>query len=452
MIRSYLIRSYLRGRLKSWQLQGGESLPFGWSLNASYLALFKRSLTGFCILFFIGCARSPIKEPFEAMRPVIKPPHVTDDLHLKNILSPLRANIERLKTVSVTKLQFGPTIISKEDYILALESLHQSLESNPCGVHFYNSIQSNFQFYEVYGKKKWGEVFMTSYYEPILEGSRKKTKRFSQPLYGQPEDMVLLRMDEFAKIFPKAVLVSVGGPRDYIWTGRLVKKENGFSEVVPFEDRKSIEKSLLKAPVLAWVDPIDSFFLQIQGSGTVRFEDDTEKPVGYRAQNGHPYVPVGKYLLDVIPLEEMSLQAIKKYLRTLPDKGAQEILNKNPSYVFFEERTQGAMGSFGVEVAPGRTIATDSRFFPKGALAFLDFEKPIFKTPESVQPQTWERGSRFVFDQDTGGAIRGPHRLDLFWGKGPVAGRAAGVIRNWGRLYYLVPKPEFLERLKKTAR
>ena len=368
---------------------------------------------------------------------------------------PLVTNIKRLKDITVTELQFGPAKVSKKDYILALETLHQSLKLSPH--HFYHSIQNDFQFYEVYGKKRWGEVFMTSYYEPILEGSRKKTQRFSRPLYGLPKDMVLLRMDEFAKKFPEIVRDSVKNPRDSILRGRLVEKKDGFFEVVPFYDRKNIdvEKSLLKAPVtapiLAWVDPIDAFFLQVQGSGIVRFKGGGEKRVGYVAQNGYPYVAIGKYLLDVIPQEEMSLQAIKKYLRTRPEEEVQEILNQNQSYVFFKERKKGAVGSFGVQVVPGRTIATDDNFFPKGALAFLDFEKPVFENPESLQPLSWKRATRFVFDQDTGGAIRGPYRLDLFWGRGSVAEQSAGVMRNWGRLYYLVPKPEFLERLKKAA-
>ena len=399
----------------------------------------------FFILFLLitGCVKMPIREASQAMRLVRHLPSLGDDLHLEHMETALTANIRRLKEVSIGELQFGPTRVSKEDYILALEALYQSLQLGPR--HFYNSIQSHFQFYEVYGRKKWGEAFVTSYYEPILQGSREKTERFSHPLYGRPVDMVLLQMDEFTKKFPGKVQME----KTSVLTGRLVERERKTFEVVPFYDREEIEKSVLKAPILAWVDPIELFFLQIQGSGIVRFEDGSEKAVGYEAQNGHSYVPIGKYLFDVIPPEEMSLQAIKTYLRTLTEEEVQEILNKNPSYVFFEERDRGPVGAFGVEVTPGRTIATDDRFFPKGALAFLDFEKPIFRTLDSLQPQSWERVSRFVFDQDVGGAIKGPYRLDLFWGQGPVAGQAAGVIKNWGRLYYLVPKPEFLEKIKK---
>lgn len=410
----------------------------------------KNYLIAFFIFFLMsGCARNPIKEASEAMRPLKEPPEIEDDLGLERMGVPLAAHIEHLKAVPVAELQFGPTKVSKGDYILALEALRRSIESDPHGTRFYDSIKADFQFYEIYGKKKWGEVFLTSYYEPILEGSRKKTKRFSQPLYGRPKDMVLLRMGEFAKNFPDTVQ---GFMKTLKVRGRLVEREGNFSEVVPFYDRENIVKRpLLNAPILAWVDPIDSFFVQIQGSGTVRFQDGKEKYLGYSAQNGHPYVAIGKYLFDVIPREEMSLQTITKYLRTLPDVEIQKILNKNPSYVFFEEREGGAVGSFGVEVVPGRTIATDYSFFPKGALAFLDFEKPVFETPESIKPQSWKKVTRFVLDQDTGGAIKGPYRLDLFWGRGPVAEQSAGVIKNWGKLYYLVPKPEFLERLKKIT-
>jgi len=201
---------------------------------------------------------------------------------------------------------------------------------------------------------------------------------------------------------------------------------------------------------LAWVDPIDAFFLEIQGSGVVKFPNGKELRLGYAAQNGHPYVPIGKHLIGVIPKEKITLRAIEDHLRSLPPEESRKIMNLNPSYVFFRKLQGAGLTYFGTEVSAGRTIATDQAFFPKGALAYLEFEKPNFSSAVDAEPVSWTKTARFVFDQDTGGAIRGPHRVDLFWGKGSDAKQAAGVMKGKGRLVYMVPRPDFLSRLIAT--
>jgi membrane-bound lytic murein transglycosylase A len=219
---------------------------------------------------------------------------------------------------------------------------------------------------------------------------------------------------------------------------------------LPYYTREEIEsKQVLEGQNLefAWVDPVDAFFVQIQGSGTVRFEDGEELRLGYAAKNGHPFIGISKYLSDVIPVERMSMQAVDGYLRQLPEDEMKRILNKNPSYVFFRILEGKPVTSLGAEVVDGRTIATDPSFFPKGALAYMEFPKPVFKDEASIEPIGWEPTSRLVLDQDTGGAIRGPYRVDLYWGSGKEAGRHAGVMKERGRLYYLVPKDGFLEEL-----
>src|SRR5690606_6704572 len=172
--------------------------------------------------------------------------------------------------------------------------------------------------------------------------------------------------------------------------------------------------------------------------------------VGYVGQNGHSYEPIGRYLWDVIPKEQMSLQKIERHLRSLTSEQRQELFNKNPSYVFFRELDQEAVTFMGSPVVPGRTIATDHGFFPKGSLALLQFERPHFNSPEDEEPASWQPVTRVVFDQDTGGAIRGPHRVDLFWGAGPEAKQASGVMKQKGRLVYFVPRKELLARLAET--
>lgn len=152
------------------------------------------------------------------------------------------------------------------------------------------------------------------------------------------------------------------------------------------------------------------------------------------------YEPIGKFLKDYIPLNQMSLQTIEKFLRGLPKNRLQNYLNKNPSYVFFKTSEDHAITDLGVPATEGRTIATDKRFFPKGALALLSFSKPTFESSEEIAPTSFQSVTRFVLDQDIGGVITGGGRVDLFWGQGDQSKRFAGVIKQVGKLYYLAPK------------
>lgn len=400
--------------------------------------------------FIFGCARAPIKSADQAMRLAKIPKSLSDDLNFTDFNKALKSNIAQLKKYRSEDfaIKFGPVEVVKEDYIKGLEELISALESDPTGQIFLEKIKSDYEFYEVYGNKEWGEVFLTSYYEPIINGRSKKKKPYTQPLYGVPKDLVNIQFAEFTKTFTELQPIQTiinDKSRDGLLRGRLVKGK--FTQqndtVVPYYSREEIESSpVLKgqAEVLCYVDPIDAFFLQIQGSGTVILEKGKELRVGFAAQNGHSYKAIGKVLFDVIPKEEMTAQRIVSHLRTLPPAEMQKILNQNPSYVFFQKLNGGALTNFGGEVVPGRTIATDNRYFPKGALAFLEYQKPLFADDSSEQVKTFKPSARFVLDQDTGGAIRGPHRVDLFWGRGDEAARVSGVMRNLGRLYYILPK------------
>lgn len=400
-------------------------------------------------LLFTACARAPIKDKNEAMRPVKHNVSLADDLPLKSLVHGIQQSIERLVQDKEGYLNFGPTLVKKSVYVAALKNLLQQVSIVETKAEFLEYVSQNFDFYEVYGSKNWGEVFITSYYDPVIPGAIKPNKNFSQALYKTPPDLVTINIGKYADVFPKwsvfADTVLEQKSRKPIVRGRLLKssKKNGVPEIVPYLSRQDIdEKQQLKSLglELVYVSPIDSFFLQIQGSGTVQLPSGKEIRVGYDSQNGHPYVAIGAQLLDVIPLEEMSLQKIEQYLNSLPREQQQEILNKNPSYVFFRKLKGSSQTYFSTDVIPGRTIATDYGFFPKGAMAFLEFEKPIFATKESDVPQSWEKTGRLVFDHDTGGAIRGPARLDLYWGRGSEAKQSAGVMKGWGRLTYLVPK------------
>jgi len=404
----------------------------------------------------VSCGRTPIKHAHQAMRLTKPPETIIDDLPLDQLAGGMEENIEQLNKLNIQSLTFGPRVVLKDDYVLALNYLVYQIKSGVSRAHFIETVVNNFDFYEVYGKDKWGEVLITSYFHPIIPGSRTKTPRYSQALYSIPPDLVNIRLDEFVKsvetLSPIKDQVLDQTSRIGVLQGRLVTSESGGAVVLPYYTREEIDsQQVLKGRnlELAWVDPIDAFFLHIQGSGTVVFEDGKGISLGYAAKNGYPFVPIGRYLLDVIPRGRMSMQAIEGYLRQLPEDEMRKILYKNPSYVFFQELKGKPVTTLGTEVVDGRTIATDQGFFPKGALAYMEFPKPVFADGTSIEPVGWKTTSRFVLDQDTGGAIRGPYRVDLYWGSGKEAARYAGVMKEKGRLYYLVPKAEFLQGLLK---
>ncbi|TNE32124.1 MAG: murein transglycosylase [Alphaproteobacteria bacterium] len=261
----------------------------------------------------------------------------------------------------------------------------------------------------------------TGYYEPLLHGSLEKTTRYNVPLYKKPDDLVEVNLGAF-----RATL------KGQNIAGRVEK-----GRLVPYHDRAEIGKGALKekGEVLLWVDdPVQAFFLHIQGSGRVKFEDGTEMRVGYAGQNGHVYYAIGKYLVEngTLPKEKVTMPAIRDYLAAHPDE-AEMVMNKNASYIFFRELegADGPLGAEGIALTEGRSLAVDRRIFPYGMPVWLDLDG-VF-TPE-------QRIRRLVVAQDTGGAIRGAVRGDVFWGHGAEAENNAGHMKSRGRYWVLLPR------------
>jgi membrane-bound lytic murein transglycosylase A len=246
------------------------------------------------------------------------------------------------------------------------------------------------------------EGLVTGYYEPLLHGSLRRSERFAVPLYVRP---------------PELVDVDLGAFRDEYQGKRLAGVLDG-RRLVPFADRARLEQGAIagRGLELLWVDDaIDAFFLHIQGSGRVELDDGTEMRVGYAAQNGHPYVAIGRELvsLGALALEDVTMQSIRAWLAEHPDQAA-EIMRKNPSFVFFRKLDgAGPVGSQGVELEPYRSIAVDTKFVALGSLVWLAGTSPSPRADEPDRPL-----ERLVAAQDTGGAIRGPLRADLFCGHG----------------------------------
>lgn len=265
--------------------------------------------------------------------------------------------------------------------------------------HFF---ESHFTVFEVCEKQKRPDGLFTGYYEPVLNGSLTRQGPYQTPVYAAP---------------------------------------HGLASKKPYFSRAAIERGALKGKKLeiAWVDdPIALFFMQIQGSGRVRLEDGTEIRLGYAGQNGQAYVPIGKALIErgALTSETVSMQTIRDWLKTNP-READSVMNLNPSYVFFKRREaenpeDGPIGAQGVPLTPGRSLAVDKRLLPYGAPLFVDTTLPAETGGGAFR--------RLVIAQDTGGAIEGAVRGDVFFGAGEDAAKYAGYMKQPGRYWVLLPK------------
>jgi len=281
-------------------------------------------------------------------------------------------------------------------------------------------FEFNFTPYQLVNLDGSSEGLVTGYYEPLLRGSLKPSQRYRYPLYGVPDDLLVI---DLAGLHPE-----LQGMR---LRGRLEGRR-----VVPYFDRAQIEngKAAVRGKEIAWVDDaIDLFFLQIQGSGRIKLDNGETLRVGYADQNGYPYRSIGRWLVErrELLLEKASMQGIKAWARQNPDK-LSELLNHNSSYVFFRELPRdlpGPLGALGVPLTAQRSIAVDPRFVPLGAPAFL-----ATTWPNSSRPL-----NRLMLAQDTGGAIRGAIRADFFWGFGEEAAREAGRMKQPLRMWMLLP-------------
>ncbi len=288
-------------------------------------------------------------------------------------------------------------------------------------------IAASFDIYRAAGSGIKGSVLFTGYYEPVLKASIVETAEYRYPIYRAPKDLYFINLEKFRERYKGERLVA--------------RIDRG--EVVPYYSREEIDgEGALKGRGLeiAWfADPVDIFFLHIQGSGKICPVGGNCFQVSYALANGRPYRSIGKYLLErgKVSPGNLSAPAIKQHLRENPDD-LSEILHYNESYVFFRTVKEGPVGSLDIPVTTGRSIATDQTLFPRGALAFIRTRKPVVDAGGQVS--AWTSFSRFVLNQDTGGAIVGPGRVDLFCGSGSEAGAVAGYMKEEGELYFLVMK------------
>jgi len=269
--------------------------------------------------------------------------------------------------------------------------------------------------------------FLTGYFEPELRGSRRRHGRFRVPLYRLPDDVVA---------------VSAAAGLDPALT-HARRRADGALE--PYPDRAAIEAGALagRGLEIVWLaDPVDAFFAHVQGSVRVRLDDGAVVRLGFAGRNGRPYTPIARRLIErgEIAREDMTAERLAAWLRAHPDE-APALMAENPSYIFFREidglaAGHGPVGALGVPLTPGRSLAVDPAALPLGVPVFLDGTLPLGAGGAPVAVH------RLVVAADTGAAIRGPGRGDLFVGTGAAAGRAAGRLRHPVDFVVLVPRPE----------
>ena len=342
----------------------------------------------------------------------------------ESFLSAAQSHIEYLgnKTGS-DHTAFARTNYSSDWLLRSIQSLAEKIRENPDQNELHQFIIENYEIYQTGGRKNKRErqMLVTGYYEPLFEGSLTKTGPYLYPLYSPPDDLIKEKSENGAR------------PR----TGRLT--DEGFTR---YWNRAEIETlGIAQGYELAYLkDPFDAFLLHVQGSGRIRLQDNSVRSIHFAASNGLEYNSVGKLLVDeeIMVLEEVTVPAIRQYLKQHPEQ-RQRILHHNPRFIFFNwGNNLGPKGSSGAILTPGRSIAIDNSALPDGATGYLTSQKPVVNQHGEII--SWTPFGRFVFPQDSGAAIKGAGRVDLFWGHGYYAELAANHMKEDGELYFLVKK------------
>ena len=353
-------------------------------------------------------------------------PDFTDDMSYASLEAAIDQTLDYLSRLdSSTPFCFGPDVFTASHMSKSVRVFRDLIKQGLSADEIRKAIETSFLVYKSVGRDGHGSVLFTGYYEPTLKGSMQRSQGCPYPVYGKPDDLISISLGLFDPRYAGEHII-----------GRYVDQT-----IVPYYSREDIDcKKRLreKGCELLWVsDRVDLFFLHIQGSGRVLLEDGTVLFVNYHCNNGRPYRSIGKLLIDEgrISREEMSMQRIRAYMRDHPDE-IERVFNHDEKYIFFRLVDNGSTGAIGVPLTPGRSVASDLSIFPKAALAFVQTKKPLVGEDDTIQ--SWETFGRFVLNQDTGGAIRGPGRIDLFWGSSQYAEIAAGHMKHQGTLYFLV--------------
>jgi membrane-bound lytic murein transglycosylase A len=351
------------------------------------------------------------------------PTLIGDDLDAESLRAAIRHSLDYLQKLPGDRVVgVAPRRLTAAEVRTSLIAFEQLLNQWNCPECLARETASRFELTPSNADPELSKVLFTGYYQPVIEGSLAANDVYRFPLYEKPPDLVMA---------------------ESVQNGERLLGRREQENFVPYYSRREInELGALQGRGLeiAWLrDPIDVFFLHIQGSGIIRLPDGGQLSVGYAAQNGLPYRSIGRLLIDngKVAKEEMSMQRLRQYLIDNPQE-RDEIFAYNESYVFFRVVDGGPLGSLGVPITEGRSVATDYRLFPKGALVLIETEIPIID--DAGRLAGWRPTRRFMLNQDTGGAIRGLQRGDIYFGTGAEAGGLAGYMNRHGRIFFLLLK------------
>lgn len=349
-------------------------------------------------------------------------PTFSDDLDFSGLDLAIGHSLDALKRLAAADpgrtFGFGKERVPLTKLVATLVRFREIALAHPTKDELNRTLRSEFRVFRSVGDGT-SRMLITGYYLPELRGSLQKDDRYQVPLHAVPEDLVQVSAKDFPQLSEDVV-------------GRVDK-----GRLIPYRTRAEVAGGALDlahAELLFVDSAVDAFFLEVQGSGIVELPDGTSRVLTYAGKNGHRFEAVGAELVrrGALHREDVSMQAVREYLKEHPDE-VRGLLDRNPSYVFFRF-ADAPIGALSVPVTADRTVAADTRVFPKCSIAFLESERPTDSSPTSV----FQPFSRFVLDQDAGGAIRTSERLDLFFGSGSYAESAAGRMRQPGRLYYLL--------------
>ncbi len=356
-------------------------------------------------------------------------PRFADDLDFADLKTAVNGSLAWYQRMAADAVvSFGSDTYTAGHMADSLEQFLRLMETSPTPERLNEAIRRDFHVYGFFEDNQPREVLYTGYYEPLLHGSLQPDAVYRYPIYGRPRDLLTIRLSDFSPDLPGQTLV-----------GRRAGQT-----VVPYFPRAQIDGSADvlagRADAVAWVDdPVDLFFLHVQGSGRLELDNGETRHVHFHTSNGQPYRSIGRYLIDAgkIPREEVTMPSIRAYLKAHPDE-MRQIFDYNPRYIFFTTRDHGPRGCFAIELSPGRSLALDRKLFPPAALVFARTRKPV--TDKDGTIREWVDFSRFMLNQDTGSAITGPGRADIFWGHGTYAETAAGHMKHPGQLFFLVAR------------
>jgi len=325
-------------------------------------------------------------------------------------------------------VRLGDFTLTRGRLVETLEAFQKLLQKNLPQEEFNKKVSEEFLLYRV-GKGKNKKVLFTGYYRPVITASPTPSPRYRFPIYQMP-----------GKGFQS--VKKQGGIR-------LVGSNSGIKQIRKnTEDWRNLTREEIDSKgalshqdlEVAWLkNELERYFLHIQGSGVLEFPDGTRQGVRYQGSNKYSYHSIGKKMIrdGVITTSQGSMQEIKKYFANNP-QNISKYLSQNKRYIFFSLSNEGAIGSGGGELVGGRSIATDKSIYPAGGLVFVKVRQPVLDTNNKIT--SWKPISRFVIDQDTGSAIRGKARADLYFGTGDEAGAKAGHYHEKGEVYYLIKK------------